>query len=235
MSIRNILYTIVVFLLLPFSAFADGNDGNRYSNVLTRAYHSEISVASAYRNTIETKKEKRHHRRHRDDDDEQQAVIIDVRTIEEYVGGHPRHAYSIPFPHIYNRQRNPDKGEYIPQDPADFVAAVNALDLPKDTLIITMCRTGYRSVLAGNLLAAEGYTNVRNMWEGFVGRLKQNIAGDDLDLNGDGAVVGIRSDPYSGDLDGWANFQELPVSMKLKYRWLYKPYISLYFSVTGER
>ena len=152
MSIRNLLYTIAVFLLLPFSAFADSNDGNRYSNVLTRAYHSEISVASAYLNTTESKKEKRHHRRHRDDDDEQQAIIIDVRTIEEYVGGHPRHAYSIPFPHIYNRQRNPDKGEYIPQDPADFVAAVNALGLPKDTLIITMCRTGYRSVLAGNLL-----------------------------------------------------------------------------------
>ncbi len=231
MSIRHLLYTIVVFLMLPLNAFADGNDGNRYSNILTRAYHSEISAASAYRNTTETKKEKHHHR-HRDDN-KQQAVIIDVRTIEEYVGGHPRRAYSIPFPHIYNRQRNPDKGEYIPQDPADFVAAINALNLPKDTLIITMCRTGYRSVLAGNLLATEGYTNVRNMWEGFVGRLKQNLAGDDLDLNGDGAVVG--SDPYSGDLDGWANYQELPVSMKLKYPQLYKPYISLYFSVTGER
>ena len=233
MNIRNLLYIILVFLLSPLSVFADGNDGNRYSNTLTRAYHSEISAASAYLNTTKTKKEKRHHRRHRDDDNEQQAVIIDVRTIEEYVGGHPRRAYSIPFPHIYNRQRDPDKGEYIPQDPADFVAAVNALNLPKDTLIITMCRTGYRSVLAGNLLAAEGYTNVRNMWQGFVGRLKQNIAGDDLDLNGDGVVEG--SDPYSGDLDGWANYQELPVSMKLKYPRLYKPYISMYYSVTGER
>lgn len=113
------------------------------------------------------------------------------------------------------------------------MAAVNALDLLKNTLIITMCRTGYRSVLAGNLLAAEGYTNVRNMWQGFVGRLKQNLAGDDLDLNGDGVVDG--SAPYSGDRDGWANYQKLPVSMKLKYRLLYEPYITLYFNVTGER
>ncbi|HEC28696.1 MAG TPA: hypothetical protein ENI65_03800 [Gammaproteobacteria bacterium] len=232
MSIRYLLSTVAVLLLLPQNAFADGSDGNRYSNFLTRAYHSEISAASAYLNTTESKKEKRHRRRHHDDDDEQQALIIDVRTVEEYVGGHPSRAYSIPFPHIYNRQRNPAKGDYIPQDPADFVAAVNDLDLPKDTLIITMCRTGYRSVLAGNLLAAEGYTNVRNMWQGFVGRLKQNIAGDNLDLNGDGAV---DSGPYSGDLDGWANYQELPISMKLKYRRLYEPYISLYFSVTGER
>ncbi len=238
MRIRHLPYTIAVLCLLPFSVFADGTDGNRYN--LMRAYHSEISVASAYLNTTDDDRHERrkHRKRHDDDgdDDSAQAIILDVRTIEEYVGGHPRRSYSIPFPHIYNRQRNPDKGEYIPQDPNDFVAAVNALDLPKDTLIITMCRTGYRSVLAGNLLADEGYTNVRNMWEGFVGRLKQNIVtGDDLDLNGDGAVVGIRSDPYSGDIDGWANFQELPVSMKLKYRLLYEPYISLYFSVTGER
>lgn len=235
MNIRYLPHTIIVLCLLPFSVFADGTDGNRYSNILTRAYHSEISAASAYLNTTDGDRHERrkHRKRHDDDGGSTQAIILDVRTIEEYVGGHPPRAYSIPFPHIYNRQHNPDKGEYIAQDPADFVAAVNALDLPKDTLIITMCRTGYRSVLAGNLLAAEGYTNVRNMWQGFVGRLKQNLAGDDLDLNGDGVVDG--SDPYSGDRDGWANYQELPVSMKLKYRLLYEPYISLYFNVTGER
>ena len=231
MNIRYLAFTIAALCLIPFSVFANGTDGNRYSDTLTRAYHSEISAASAYLNTI--KKDRDDHRKHRDDDDEHDAVIIDVRTVEEYVGGHPPRAYSIPFPHIYNRQHNPDKGEYIAQDPDDFVAAVNKLDLPKDTLIITMCRTGYRSVLAGNLLAAEGYTNVRNMWQGFKGRLKQNLAGEDLDLDGDGVVNG--SDPYSGDLDGWANYQGLPVSMKLKPNRLYEPYFSLYYNVTGER
>ncbi len=160
-------------------------------------------------------------------------MIIDVRTIEEYVGGHPPGAYSIPFPHIYNRQRDPAKGEYIPADPEAFVEAVDALDLPKDTLIITMCRTGYRSVLAGNLLARAGYTNVRNMWEGFVGRLKVNVAGEFVDLDGDGVIDG--SDPYSLDRDGWANFGGLPVSYKLKHRLLYKPYMYLYYTVEGER
>jgi rhodanese-related sulfurtransferase len=231
MNIRYLPCTVLVFCLLPLSVFADGADGNRYSNILTRAYHSEISAASSYLNTTDGDRHKG--RKHHNHDGRQQAVLIDVRTVEEYVGGHPSRAYSIPFPVIYNRQDNPDKGERIFQDPLDFVAAVNALDLPKDTLIITMCRTGYRSVLAGNLLAAEGYTNVRNMWQGFVGRLKQNLVGDDLDLNGDGVVDG--SDPYSGDRDGWANYQELPVSMKLKYRLLYEPYVSLYFNVTGER
>ena len=233
MNIRNILTSISLLCLLPVSAFADGADGNRYSNTLTRAYHSEISAASAYLHTIKNDKdEHRHHQRGHDGDDAH-AVIIDVRTVEEFVGGHPPKAYSIPFPHIYNRQHNPDKGDYIAQDPADFVAAVNAMELPKDTLIITMCRTGFRSVLAANLLAAEGYTNVRNMWQGFKGDLKQNLGGEDVDLDGDGVVNG--SDPYSGDLDGWANFQGLPVSMKLRADRLYAPYLSLYYSVTGER
>lgn len=234
MNTRYITSTIGLLCILPLTAFADGTDGNRYSNSLTRAYHSEISASSAYLHTTKKgwHKNRQHHKGH-DDDDKARAVIIDVRTVEEHVGGHPPRSYSIPFPHIYNRQRNPDKGDYIAQDPVAFVEAVNELDLPKDTLIITMCRTGFRSVLAGNLLAAEGYTNVQNMWEGFKGRLKQNIAGEDLDLDGNGVVDG--SDPYSGDLDGWANYQELPVSMKLKAKLLYEPYLSLYYSVTGER
>ena len=223
---RNLIGILAALSLIPVSAIADGSDGNRYSDELVREYHAEISAAAAY---LATQGHGHHRWKHRGN----KAVIIDVRTIEEYVGGHPPNAYSIPFPHIYNRQRDPLKGDYIGQAAEDFVAAVNALNLPRDTLIITLCRTGYRSVLAGNLLAAEGYTNVRNMWEGFKGRLKQNLAGEDLDLDGDGVVDG--SDPYSGDLDGWANYQGLPVSMKLKFSRLHPPYMSTYFNVTGER
>lgn len=219
---------VLVSSFLPAIGYADGSDGNRYSDELTREYHSEISASEAYVATLIHQDHK--HARH---NNQAHPIIIDVRTIEEYVGGHPPNAYSIPFPHIYNRQHDPAKGEYIGQDPEDFVAAVNALDLPKDTLIITMCRTGYRSVLAGNLLAEEGYTNVRNMWEGFKGRLKQNLAGEYVDLDGDGEVN--SSDPYSGDLDGWANFAGLPVSFKLKPNRLYSEYMSMYYNVTGER
>lgn len=225
MLIRFAKKALAIICLLPLTVIADGLDGNRYSDSLYRDYHSDISASSAHIQTTE-----HGHHRHRK---HTKAIIIDVRTIEEYVGGHPPKAYSIPFPHVFNRQRNPAKGDYIPQTPDDFVAAVNALDLAKDTLIITMCRTGFRSVLAGNLLAAEGYTNVRNMWEGFKGRLKQNLIGEDLDLDGNGVVDG--SDPYSGDLDGWANYQGLPVSFKLKHKRLYGHYMSMYYNVTGER
>jgi rhodanese-related sulfurtransferase len=220
-------------LLLSTTAQAEGN---RYG--LERHYKSEISPAKAFLLTTHDHGNRDgRHENHYGRGDSHNAIIIDVRTIEEYVGGHPPRSYSIPYPHIHNRQyanpEDPNHGLYIGQAPEDFVDAVNAMDLPKDTLIVTMCRTGYRSVKAANLLAADGYTNVRNMWEGFKGDAKVDINGNKEDLNNDGVVD--DNNPYSGDLDGWANYQELPVSKRLKADHLYEPYISLYYTVTGER
>ena len=242
-----LISAMLAFCATPALSVADGLDGNRYSADLQRDYNSEISASAAYLAAMSDG-----------------AVIIDVRSIEEYVGGHPEGAYSIPFPHVTNRQRDDSKPfAYIPQDPDAFVAAVNALGLDKNAQIITMCRTGFRSVLAGNLLAADGYTNVQNMWEGFKGKVKQNegitiedirgkgeiddekftfkgasvdVLGEDLDLDGDGEVTG--SDPYSLDLDGWANFAGLPVNFDLdddlismEYDYIYETYEPL----GGER
>lgn len=241
------LHALALTLLvsIPFAAFADGLDGNRYN--LERIYNGEISAASAYLKSTAG-----------------EAVIIDVRTIEEHKGGHPEGSYNIPFPHVYNRQRSAAKGDYIGQTPEDFVAAVEAAIPDKSTVIITMCRTGYRSVLAGNLLKDAGYENVYNMWQGFKGNLKYNetsevaaklddskkkpkalidngskvlvrILGEALDLDGDGEV---STDAYSGDLDGWANYQGLPVSFDLSdVSKRYQPYISWYDdpAIVGER
>jgi rhodanese-related sulfurtransferase len=243
-----LISAVLAFCATPAISVADGLDGNRYSADLERDYKSEISASAAYLAAMNDG-----------------AVIIDVRTIEEYVGGHPPGAYSIPFPHVNNRQcsnpESPCHGDYIGQTPEDFVTAVNGLGLPKDTQIITMCRTGFRSVLAGNLLAGDDYTNVQNMWEGFKGKVKQNegitiedirgkgeiddekftfkgasvdVLGEDLDLDGDGEVTG--SDPYSLDLDGWANFAGLPVSFDLNPDQLRDPnYPDLYYNVEGIR
>ena len=229
MRLVRLLPTLLALCAAPFLAVADGLDGNRYSGSesFPRYYAAEISASAAYLATNPPRGFGR---------GGDSAVIIDVRTVEEYVGGHPPGAYSIPYPHIHNRQyanpEHPLHGDYIGQDDDDFVAAVDALGLPLDAQIITMCRTGARSVWAGNLLADAGYTNVQNMWEGFKGRLKKNLVGEDLDLDGNG-IDG--SDPYSGDLDGWANFAGLPVSYKLKHWQLYPPYEYLYDEVEGER
>jgi rhodanese-related sulfurtransferase len=151
--------------------------GNRYN--LDRVYHSEISSAEAYVRGVL-----------RDADgleSPETGIIIDVRSWEEYDGtwgdsngGHPEGAYNIPFPHVLGR---PSWGAaYIAQDPMDFYLAVDRLrsnlGLDYDHPMYLLCRTGFRSVLASNILATgldgtyQPFTHVRNIWQGWVGREK---------------------------------------------------------------
>ena len=140
-------------------------EGNRYD--LPRNYHSEISAAKAYILT-------NHNQGNVGKSDYANAVISDVRTVEEYGAGHAPKSYNIPFPHIHSRPNHPDI--YIPQDPVQYVNDVMAAFPDRSTPILTMCRTGFRSVLAANLLADAGDTNVRNIWQGFVGKSKVETA-----------------------------------------------------------
>lgn len=226
-------------ILLCQTAFAEEATGNRYN--LPRDYTSEVSSAEAYLLTNGA-----HEYKDRDDEDNtshhnrKKTVIFDVRTVEEYVAGHPRKSYSIPFPHIQSRPWKPD---YFGQNPKDFYDYVAAKFPNRDTPILTLCRTGYRSVLAANILAnpskwvpeyagmdMPAYTNVRNIWEGFVGNHKTYTYTDqdgntvelNLDLNNDGLIT-------DADRDGWSNYQGLPYSLKLKKKRLYFPYLDLYF------
>jgi rhodanese-related sulfurtransferase len=186
----------------------DGN-GNRYN--LPRCYYSEISSAQAYLLTT-------HDQGYVSGDEFAGAVLIDVRAINEYVAGHPSGAWNIPYPRIYRDGINPD----ILQDPVVFVAAVEERFPDKETSIFTLCRTGFRSVLAANLLAEAGYVNVRNIWEGFVGNHKMDVDDNVLDLNNDGEI-------NDADRDGWANYQGLPWTTQLvPKKLLYMPYYDLY-------
>lgn len=200
-------YTILA-LITSFNVYAEGN---RYD--LPRNYHSEISAAKAYILT-------NHDKGNVEKSEFANAVIIDVRTVEEYAAGHPPKSYNIPFPHIQSRPNRPD---YIGQDPVQFINDVLAAFPDRSTPILTLCRTGYRSVLAANLLADAGYINVRNIWQGFVGRTKVDTAGNTLDLNNNGI------DGDAGDNDGWSGYQELPFSTKLLPQLIYAPYEYLYY------
>jgi hypothetical protein len=94
---------------------------------------------------------------------------------------------------------------------------------------MTLCKTGYRSVQAANLLTNAGYTNVRNIWEGFVGQPKYAYTGGSitlplvkLDLNHDGVNDDL-------DKDGWTNFQGLPTTTKIHHKRIFSPYDFLYY------
>lgn len=189
-------------------------DGNRYYS-LPRAYNSEISVSEAYL-AMEHSKDYRNISR------EPKPVLIDVRTLREYASGHPDDAYNVPFPHIVTSND---------QDPLKLYWKVYDIVRGKlDTPVMILCRTGHRSVLAGNILAdpesnnatknrgLQPFTHVRNIWEGFVGQpkyaFKTNSDQIELDANGDSVIDG----PYQLDLnnDGVLNSDRADVYSQTK-------------------
>ena len=168
-----------------------------------RDYNSEISAAKAYLLITSNKGSK-----------DIPAALIDVRTLGEHAAGHPKGSYNVPFPHInWASEGSP----YVGQDPQVFYDEVLlAVDGNLDTPIMTLCRSGYRSVLAANILAnpagngvyGEPFTNVRNIWEGFQGAHRYDNNDIAVDMTGDGEVTEL-------DKDGWINHMELPYSTVL--------------------
>lgn len=94
--------------------------------------------------------------------------IIDVRTPEEYgFIGHPDGAWNIPLAFVTYRRKN-NITEYGPNWNPQFVAEVKNLADPTETLLV-MCRSGDRSAMAVNLLAADGFKNAYTITDGFEG------------------------------------------------------------------
>jgi rhodanese-related sulfurtransferase len=67
--------------------------------------------------------------------------VLDVRTPEEFVSGHVPGAVNIPY---------------------DQVGARLA-EVPKDKEVVLYCRSGRRAVMAGEVLAANGYTRLQHL------------------------------------------------------------------------
>ena len=89
-----------------------------------------------------------------------QAVYIDVRTVEEFVAGHPEGAVNIPI-----ALQDPAQGMvYNP----DFVEVVES-HFGKDRKLLLGCKAGPRSNSAANLLEQQGYQDVASVRGGFGG------------------------------------------------------------------
>ena len=93
------------------------------------------------------------------------AVLIDVRSrVEHDYVGHPPDAIPIPWKEFPDWQVN-----------ADFVAQVRAaliargVTTPEQTPICALCRSGGRSLAAGEELLRHGFEKVWNIEEGFEG------------------------------------------------------------------
>jgi rhodanese-related sulfurtransferase len=96
------------------------------------------------------------------------AILLDVRTAEEYLFvGHATMAWNVPvLLQVYTwdsaKQRFPMKPN------PDFISEVNKIARFSDTLFV-MCRSGGRSAMAVNQLAAAGFKNVYNIIDGMEG------------------------------------------------------------------
>lgn len=73
------------------------------------------------------------------------AIILDVRTYEEFVGGHIEKSLQMPLENLTSLMQA----------------------LPHDRLIITVCNSGLRSIQARYILQEAGYTQVTSMTGGI--------------------------------------------------------------------
>jgi rhodanese-related sulfurtransferase len=119
----------------------------------------------------------------------EQVKIIDVRTPEEFLFvGHPDMAWKIPVI-AQSYEWDAEKGKFPMKLLPDFVARVQSVAKPDDTLMV-MCRSGGRSAIAANLLAKAGFKNVHNIIDGMEG-----------DANADSDTM-AQAQPLK---DGWKN------------------------------
>jgi rhodanese-related sulfurtransferase len=88
-------------------------------------------------------------------------VLLDVRSVPEFQGGHPKGALNIPI-----MSKGPGGGAMMPNQ--DFMA-VAAAAVPKDKKVLVSCMSGNRSARAVMLLEQGGWKDVTNVRCGFGG------------------------------------------------------------------
>src|SRR5690349_12987885 len=92
-----------------------------------------------------------------------------------------------------------DKTQFPMLQLPDFVARVQKVAKPDDTLLV-MCRSGGRSAMAVNLLAAAGFKNVYNITDGMEG---DSVQDPDSVFRGQRLVNGWKNSglPWTHDVD----------------------------------
>ena len=97
------------------------------------------------------------------------AVLLDVRSRFEYeYVGHPESAINVPWKEMPDWQIDPEFVQKVRQQLQPLSGQAD----PAQTLtVLTICRSGQRSMAAATRLAESGFTRVFNIAEGFEGVL----------------------------------------------------------------
>lgn len=88
-------------------------------------------------------------------------LYLDVRTVPEFVNGHPPSALNIPVAEINQQTGRMEVNE-------KFLGVVTA-NISPDAQLLVGCKTGGRSATACEMLAQAGYKSLRNVIGGFGG------------------------------------------------------------------
>lgn len=113
--------------------------------------------------------------------DDPDLILLDVRSRVEFdYVGHPIGAVNIPLQEPPGWQTDPDFTEKV----------IERLgEASKNATVLTLCRSGKRSMLAAQLLEEQGYKDTVNIAEGFEGDPDEN--------------------QHRGNLNGW-RYHKLP-------------------------
>jgi rhodanese-related sulfurtransferase len=98
-------------------------------------------------------------------------VYLDVRSVPEFEGGHPKGAYNIPLMHAGPAGMAPNPGFM------DEVAKV----FKTDDMIVVGCKAGGRSMAAASMMEAAGYKDLLEQRAGFDGNGRE-LGWRDADL-----------------------------------------------------
>lgn len=113
-------------------------------------------------------------------------AYVDVRSINEFEGGHPEGAYNIPLKHMLPGGMSANE---------DFVAVMEA-SFPKNAKLIVACKAGGRSATAKGLLEAAGFTDVLDQFAGYSGA--RDPFGSTLEAGWQAAGLPITIEPEEG-------------------------------------
>lgn len=102
--------------------------------------------------------------------DNPRALLIDVRSSMEYLFvGHPKGAVHIPWIDEPDWVINPSFATEVRK-----LALGGLADTKTDVPVILICRSGNRSLDAGQVLVEAGITDVYNVGDGFEGKLDES-------------------------------------------------------------
>lgn len=92
-------------------------------------------------------------KQYRDEFGEAEHTLVDVRTVEEYQGGHLPGAINVPLHELQNRVQ----------------------EIPRDKPVIVVCASGNRSMTGSEVLAVAGHQNVYNLQGGTMRWMMQGL------------------------------------------------------------